>query len=325
MPKISVIIPVYKVEEYLDACLKSVERQTFQDFELILVDDGSPDRCGEICDRYADTHANTRVIHQKNMGLSEARNQGVQASVGEYVVFIDSDDYVSDDYLEYLYELVQTHKTEVAMGRRVKFWDNETPKIPARQVEDRIRTASEALIDMCYNKIDICAWGKIYRRNLMEKYPYPAGQLYEDTATTYKIFGAVDRVACGSRIIYYWRQRRDSITHASITERHFFGITAAKEQVAYMHENYPEAVPAARARCAMKIVDLAYRLAMGKMDKALFEKIRGEMRPLCAHLLNDKKAGISLKVRSVALCWGFLPFKALSVVYTALQKATGRL
>lgn len=319
MPKISVIIPVYKVEKYLPECLASVDRQTFRDFELILVDDGSPDRCGRMCDEYAASHPNTRVLHQQNMGLSEARNQGVLLAKGEYVAFIDSDDYVSEDYLEYLLYLVEKYGTEVSVARKTVFWDGSEPTVRKQTDADGVVTASEALIKICYNQLDICAWGKLYKRRLVEKYPYPKGQLYEDTATTYKIVGDTDRMAYGSRVIYYWRQRRGSITHAVITEKHLFGIVASKEQIAYMQKNYPDAVPAARARCAMKIVDLAYRAAMGKYDARLFRQIRDEIKPILKPLLSDPQTGWSLKVRSLALRFGYLPFKILSMVYSAIK------
>lgn len=322
MPKVSVIIPVYKVEEYLPSCLKSVANQTFQDFELILVDDGSPDTCGAMCDAYAAEHANTKVLHQQNMGLSEARNQGVKIATGEYVTFIDSDDYVTPDYIEYLLYLCEKHETDVSVARKVIFWDGEEPDIPHGENTDSRFSVTEALSRICYAKMDICAWGKLYKRHLVEKYPYPIGQLYEDTATTFKLVGDANAVAYGTRAIYCWRQRQGSITHAVITERHYYGITAAKEQLAYMERNYPEVIPAAKARCVMKILDLSYRLVMGKMDRELFGRIRNDVKPLLGSVLKDRRAGMSLKVRATALACGYLPYCLLSRIYTVL-KGTG--
>lgn len=315
MPKVSVIVPVYKVERYLQECLDSISNQTFQDYELILVDDGSPDSCGKMCDEYAHKHGNTKVIHQENAGLSEARNQGVKIAEGEYVTFIDSDDYVAPDYLEYLVFLMEKYQAEVSMAERVLFWDGQPIVMKERQPEDFNMQPTEALTQICYNKMSICAWGKLYKRDLVEKYPYPKGQLYEDTATTYKIVGASDRIAYGNRVIYYWRQRNDSITHAKITEKHFYGIIAASEQLAYMQEHYPEAVPAARARCIMKIIDISYRLVMGEKDMALFRRIRKEVIPLLRHILRDKKVCMSLKVRATALGCGYLPYLIVSKLY----------
>lgn len=320
MPKISVIVPVYKVENYLSACLDSISRQTLEDFELILVDDGSPDSCGAICDAYAANHPNTKVIHQENMGLSEARNQGVRFSSGEYIAFIDSDDYVTPDYLEYLFFLVQKYDADVSMAKEILFWDGQEPAVLEKEPVDQVMTPSEALNKICYNKLGIYAWGKLYKRHLVEKYPYPTGQIYEDTATTYKLVGDANAFAVGTRVIYYWRQRQGSITHDAIAERHLYGITAAKEQLQYMKNRYPEVVPAARARCGMKIIDLAYRLIMGKKDRVLFERIRNEAKSIYQDILRDSKAGLSLKVRILTLRLGYIPYLLLSKVYFLIKK-----
>ncbi len=319
MPKVSVIIPVYKVEEYLPVCLDAVDRQTYTDFELVLVDDGSPDTCGAMCDEYAKTHPNTKVIHQENAGLSEARNQGVKHSTGEYVVFIDSDDYVADDYIEHLMYLITKYDADVSVAKTFSFDDGQTPELRPIDEKDGVLSPAVALERICYNKMSICAWGKMYKRELVEKYPYPKGQLYEDTATTYKIVGDASKIAYSNHRVYFWRQRKGSITHATITEKHLFGIEAAKEQLAYMEERYPQAAPAARARCVMKIVDLAYRLVMGVDNPELFERIRAEVTPHIKPLLADKKAGLSLKARALALNGGRFSHLVASKLYAIVK------
>lgn len=319
MPKVSVIIPVYKVEQYLHACLNSMEAQTYQDFELILVDDGTPDSCGEICDNYAETHPNTKVLHQENAGLSEARNQGVKIASGEYVTFIDSDDYVAEDYLEYLMMLIEKYQVDISIACNVKFLDANKPSFNNDKLYDCSVTASEALEKICYNEYSICAWGKMYKREIVEKYPYPKGQLYEDTATTYKIVGSSKKVAYGNKVIYFWRQREGSITHSKINERHFYGIYAAKEQLKYMEKNYPGVVPAAQVRCAMRIMDIAYRIVMGGNDKCLFYQVKLEMDPLVKDVLMNRNCGLSLKVRTLALWMGYIPFWVVSTIYSKLK------
>ena len=319
MPKVSVIVPVYKVETLLPACLKSIEDQTFRDFELILVDDGSPDSCGAMCDEYAATHSNTRVLHQENMGLSEARNQGVKIATGEYVTFIDSDDLVTPDYIEYLLYLIEKYGTEVSAANMQMFWGENPGEMVNKELRDMSVPVPEALSLICYNKIGITAWGKLYKRYLVERYPYPKGQLYEDTATTYKIVGDIPAVAFGTKKIYHWRQRAESITHAVITERHLFGLTAAQEQLAYMQERYPSVVPAAQSRYAMKAIDLAYRLALGKTDKALFARIRAHAIPLAKPVLRNRKNSLSLKLRTLALRMGYFPHWLVSKLYHAVK------
>lgn len=301
-------------------CLESIANQTYRDFELILVDDGSPDSCGAMCDAFAQAHPNTKVIHQKNMGLSEARNQGVLCSKGEYITFIDSDDYVAPDYLEYLLNLAEKYQADVSAAKLVLFWDDKLPTIAQKLPQEQVFSRPEALSAICYGSVSICACGKLYRRHLVEKHPYPAGELYEDTATTHRILGDANAMAYGSHGIYFWRQRSGSITHAVVTEKHFFGITAAKKQIAYMEEHCPEAIPAAQTRCVMKIVDLSYRLVMGRMDHDLFRRMREEIKPLLRPLLQNKRVGLSLRVRAVMLYLGYVPYRMLSGMYALVKR-----
>ncbi len=320
MPLISVIVPVYNVEKYFSECLESIKKQTFRDFELILVDDGSTDSSGTLCDSFAAEHEYAKVLHQENMGLSEARNQGVKISSGDYVTFIDSDDLVVPNYLEYLYNLVQKYGTEVSVGCARLFWNDECPSTPEPEGSDRLLTAEEMLEGICYARLPIFACGKLYKRYLVEQFPYPKGELYEDTATTHKIIGAIDKVAYGTQKIYYWRQRSGSITHSVITERHYYGITASINQLNYMKEHYPKVVPAAKVRCVMKIIDLTYRLVVGKMDRALFDRMRNAMLPLYASVVKNKKVSISLRVRTIALRCGYIPYVLLSKIYSVVKK-----
>lgn len=320
MSKVSVIIPVYKVQEYLDECLNSMDRQTYKDFELILVDDGSPDFCGEICEEYAKNHDNTKVIHQENAGLSQARNNGVKIASGDYIIFVDSDDYVTDDYIDYLVNLAEKYDADVAIGENVKFIDNNIPKIPIKNEFDNLCDSAQALSKICYNEYPICAWGKIYKRNLVEKYPYPAGALYEDLATTYKIVGDAEKIAYGNRVIYFWRQRSGSITHEPVTERHLYGITATKKMLEYIKENYPSAIPSAQVRCATKIIDTAYRVVMGNKDREMFENIRVEIKTLVKPILFNKKVSLTVKLRTITLSWGYNCFKAISILYSKIKR-----
>ena len=320
MPKVTVIIPVYKVENYIDECLNAMSRQTYKDFELILVDDGSPDSCGDICEKYAEGHPNTKVIHQENAGLSEARNNGVKQSSGEYIIFIDSDDYVTDDYVEYLVGLIEKYDADVAIGENVKFTDGKAPKITPKTETDICCDSAEVLSKICYNEYPICAWGKIYKRNLVEKFPYPAGALYEDLATTYKIVGEAEKIAYGNRVIYFWRQRKGSITHETVTERHLYGITATKNMLEYIKENYPSAVPAAQVRCANKIIDTAYRIVMGNTDKTMFNRVRAEIKLFVKPILSNKKSSFTVKLRCITLSWGYFWFKAVCMLYSKLKK-----
>ena len=320
MYKVSVIVPVYKVEKYLPACLDSLSRQTYENFELILVDDGSPDSCGEMCEEYAKSHPNTRVIHQENAGLSVARNNAVKVAAGEYITFVDSDDYVSDDYVEYLVSLAEKYDADMTIGNSVKFNDGDIPKIVLEQIADNCHTPAEALSKMCYGEYPIFACGKLYKRTLSEKYPYPAGALYEDLATTYKIAGNSQKIAYGSKAIYYWRQRTGSITHEDISERHLYGITATKNMLEYITANYPTAIPAAQVRCVNKIIDIAYRIVMGNKNKDMFMRTHKAIIPFVKPILKNKHSSITVKLRTVCLSLGYIPFLIVSKIYSKVKK-----
>ena len=186
MPKISVIVPVYKVEAYLQECVDSILAQTFEDFELILVDDGSPDNCGAICDAYAGKDSRVKVIHQENQGLSGARNTGIEASKGEFLTFVDSDDMVSPQYLEVLINLF-CDNTDVAVCGFKSFLDGTEYPI-GRSAREMVRVYSpkESLIEL-YNGntlIPVNACAKLIRRSLLGDLRFPVGKLHEDQAFT---------------------------------------------------------------------------------------------------------------------------------------------
>ena len=321
MAKVSLIIPVFNVEKYLQECLYSVDRQTYKDFECILVDDGSTDKSGEMCDKYAETHENARVIHKSNGGLSDARNTGAEACEGEFVVFMDSDDYVTDDYLEYLVYLTEKYGTDIAVAGVKKFEDGTIPQITSKEETEAVQSKETVLEKICYGEYGIYAPSKIYKRELVLENKYPIGEFYEDLATTYRIVGASQKesIAFGSRQIYYWRQRTGSITKSKINKAHLYGVTAGKELVAYMEKNYPRVTPAAKVRAANKIIDLAYRLVMGENDKEIFVTLKNEIKPLKGDILKNKKASLSVKARAVTLSMGYIPFKLLSIAYSLVK------
>ena len=320
--KVSIIVPVYKVEKYLERCLGSISAQTFRDFELLLVDDGSPDRCGEICEAFAKTNDYTTVIHQANQGLSAARNNAVPHARGQYITFIDSDDFVTPDYLEYLVGLAEKYKADVSVGGRVYQYDDKEPAEPKAERSSGFLSPEEALIRMNYGiDFSVYAWGKLYRRELVEKYPYPVGRLYEDLATTYKIVSDANGVAYGTRQIYYWIQRSDSIMHSGFNERQLDGLLSAEEQLHFIEEHFPNAVPAAKYRLTAKAIELAEICFSSGGSKAVFRKLRDSMNRYASEVMKDPKAKRSMKIRILAMKMGYLPSKA---VFSAHRKAKKR-
>lgn len=319
-PTISVIVPVYKVEKYLRRCVDSILAQTYADYEVILVDDGSPDQCGAICDEYADRYGNVSVIHQANGGLSAARNNAVPKSRGEYITFIDSDDFVTPDYLDYLMGLTRRYNAEISVGNLIYQYDSKDIKAPAPETKSEFFTPEDALITMNYlHHFGATAWGKLYRRELVEANPYPVGRLYEDLATTYKIVGASKGVAYGNRQIYYWTQRADSIMHSGFNERQMDGIEAAKAQLEYITKNFSKAVPAAKARYAGKIVEIMSLALHAEDSRKAYKRVKSEMK-YYRDVMADPRVKKSQKLRLFGIKCGYLPAKCVFSIHEKLKE-----
>lgn len=222
MPKVSVIVPVYKVEKYLNRCVDSILNQTFQDFELILVDDGSPDNCGMICNVIAKNDSRVKVIHKENGGLSSARNAGIKVAEGEFLSFVDSDDWISKDMLSHMVSLAEQYKSEIVSVS----YCLATVQTKVKQNETKISvfTRDEALLyymkeGMSKRIADYPAWIKLYKRELFDGFEFPEGQLYEDVATNFALIKKVNCYVKSSRICYYYFQEGSSIVRSGFKMR----------------------------------------------------------------------------------------------------------
>ncbi len=243
MAVISVIVPVYKVENYLSRCVDSILAQTYADFELILVDDGSPDNCGAICDAYARQDERIHVIHQENGGLSAARNAGIDwvfANSGSaYLAFVDSDDWVAPDYLRQLYQAVSDTGCRISVCGLYKTQGAPLPEgsgSPAQVMDAEAYYCSQVIHD----GVTMVAWNKLYHRSLFEKLRYPVGKLHEDEFTTYLAVYEAGRVAVLSDPLYAYFQNAAGIMQAKWDPRRIHSLEAVAEQIAFAHRgNFP--------------------------------------------------------------------------------------
>ena len=229
--KISIIVPVYKVEQYLSRCIDSILNQTFQDFELILVDDGSPDNCGEICDIYALKDNRIKVIHKENGGLSDARNVGLEIAAGEYISFVDSDDVVHPQMYTRLYDLIQRTGAEIAQCEYVRFDKEIEFQSLSEGAEEIICTNVEA-IDLLIesNKLVPPVWNKLYKKELFSNIRFPKGKIHEDEYTTYKLFYAANKIAYIDLPMYYYFINNSGIMRNLNIEHKFHWIEAIEER-----------------------------------------------------------------------------------------------
>lgn len=215
---ISVIVPIYKVEPYLRQCVDSVLGQTYTNLEIILVDDGSPDNCGVICDEYAARDSRVRVVHKENGGLSDARNAGLDICSGDYITFIDSDDHVAADHVDYLLKLLLDNDADMSAVLPVRFageTSGERYRAPDWHVRTFVWSGKEFLRHVLYfDNCDICACGKLYQKNLLQRIRYPVGYIFEDIGSTCQVCFLCERVAVSTAAKYFYLQRAQSIEGA---------------------------------------------------------------------------------------------------------------
>lgn len=218
-PEISVIVPVYKVESYLKKCIESILSQTFDNFELILVDDGSPDRCGEICDEYAQKDNRIKVVHKENGGLSSARNIGIDIARAKYINFIDSDDWIEKESLETLYKLANETGADIVQGKGV-IAKNEKKRELIKKMSFNTYTNIQALHEL-FNyeggEIRVVAFNKLYSRNLFEDLRYPEGIIHEDEYLTPRLIYKANKIVVIDSQLYNYRLSENSIMRSEFS------------------------------------------------------------------------------------------------------------
>lgn len=236
-PLISVIVPVYKVEPYLDRCVQSIVDQTYTNLEIILVDDGSPDNCPAMCDAWAAKDSRIRVIHKANGGLSDARNAGMAIAKGEYIGFVDSDDWISEDYIDYLYRAVVERNADISACDIRIVYEMSSAEHSAFNCERY--TAEQALDTLTRGEtFRAVAWNKLYRRDLLEGERFPVGRYHEDEFFTYRILAKAERLSYVDCGLYFYFQRQGSIMN-SVSLKHLDTLDAYLERIAFWETHYP--------------------------------------------------------------------------------------
>ena len=239
MERISVIVPIYKVEAYLDKCVQSIVDQTYTNLEIILVDDGSPDRCGQMCDAWAEKDSRIRVIHKENGGLSDARNAGLEIATGTYIAFVDSDDWVSVEYISSMYRAIQETGAQIAGCGICTVFDGQEPDEGTGTGELCIYSSEEAIGALLQGQgLRAVAWNKLYHKSLLEGERYPVGKHHEDEFFTYRIFEKADRLVCVDERLYFYLQRQGSIMR-SFSIKRLDALDAYLERLQFLEKRYP--------------------------------------------------------------------------------------
>lgn len=235
---ISVIIPIYKVEEYLDECVCSVVNQTYTNLEIILVDDGSPDNCPQMCDEWACKDSRIRVIHKPNGGLSDARNAGIDAATGEYIAFVDSDDFIKPDMLEKLYTAIQKEKADIAACGILNCEGDRRTAWGCRDFAG----SSEQILALLYDDAayPVAAWNKLYRRSCWETLRFPVGKTCEDAFTTYRLVHNAKRIAMIPEALYCYRIRPGSIMTSAFSLKKMDEEEAWRCNYQFVEKHHPK-------------------------------------------------------------------------------------
>lgn len=301
---ISVVVPVYKVEKYLDKCVQSILAQTYKDFELILVDDGSPDKCSQLCDEYAKKDSRVRVLHKKNGGLSDARNVGTSIANGEWITYIDSDDYVANDYLEVLVTLIDKYNADIALVGIAVFYEGETPKVQKR-IEEYLYTGEKALEKMLYqDTLDTSACAILLPIELAKRNPFPYGKYHEDEFTTYKYYISTNKVAVTTKKGYFYLQRKGSIMHV-FGQGSMDELEAADNLVTFCGRKYPNLIRAAESK---KFSDYCQVILSNsdiqKEHPNTYERIADYLNQKKKQILFDKNCRRKNRVAALLLCFG---------------------
>lgn len=236
---ISVVVPVYNVEAYLGKCINSIIKQSYKELDIILINDGSTDNSGEICENYKKIDSRISVINKENGGQSDARNVGIKNAKGEFITFIDSDDYITTNYISSLFGLLKQYNADISIvsyyyvtsKRKI---DNSTGEVSVMDSKIAIR---RMLLD---DGFDMGPWAKMYRTDYFKKINFPVGKFFEDSLTTYQIFAEADRIVLGSEPLYYYVNRADSTVNEIFNEKKLDLIEMNKSMEVFINNQYPD-------------------------------------------------------------------------------------
>ena len=310
---ISVIVPVYNVEKYLEECIESIINQTHSDIEIILVDDGSTDNSGALCDEYASKDSRIRVIHKENGGLSDARNCGMRAAKGEIISFVDSDDYLSPFFLEIMYEAMMNGNCDiVALKSACEFWDGDIcSELSTCENDYKVKYCStiEATRQMFYMKILTGAQFKLYKKYILNGIEFPYGYYYEDVATTYKAFLAGKKAAIVEANIYAYRKRMDSIIRQKFSEKKLSALKIFDEVINNQKVKDAGLLQAAKARVYAMLFSVFLQVPVE--NKAIRVNIWKKLNTVRWDILTDKSGLMRSKNRYAAI----LSYLGMDIAY----------
>lgn len=304
---ISIVIPVYNVENYLNKCIKTIVNQTYKNLEIILVDDGSTDKSGKICDEWKEKDTRIKVIHKKNGGLSDARNVGIRSSVGKYLFFIDSDDYVSLDIIENLYKSMKENNVQIVTDTYVL--ETYYKKLVTHRKSENIVDSEKALKNIFMQKDSVAVWGRLYLRELFNDIEFPVGKKYEDLGTIYKIIDKAENVSYINRSGYHYVQRSESICNNRFTKEDYLTIIDFLETILkFIEEKYPRIIREAQ-NFYIHYINMCTILLYRNNLQEEYKNLKHKLKQYLPQLLKSPKIKIKTKIMSILnVYFGFSRF-----------------
>lgn len=246
---ISIIVPIYNVEKYLEKCIRSLIHQSYSKIEILLIDDGSTDECPNICDKFEKEDSRIKTFHKENGGLSDARNKGIEESKGEYITFVDSDDYLDEHYIEILYNVMIKNNADLVISGLKDYYDGEKIKENLDNEFEEVLTKQQVYRKMfLQDEIDVNACGKLYQKQIFENLKYPKDMLYEDIQIIDDIIERCDKIVYTTYKGYNYLQRTGSIMYGKMSPKRMSLISKTQDLIKLMKKKYPSNIDAAIKR-----------------------------------------------------------------------------
>ena len=300
---VSIVVPIYNVEEFLEQCIKSIINQTYNNLQIILVDDGSKDNSGKLCDQYAEKDNRIEVIHKSNGGLSDARNKGISKAKGKYIVFIDSDDYIESKYIELLYKAIIANNVKISQCG-IKEISQENELIIKEGYENKqIKNFRQIMTDTYSGKWgNTVVWNKMYLKELFDDIKFPKGKIHEDEFTTYKIFYMAENIAIIDKFLYNYRQNRESITRKKFNLKRLDILEALEERIVFLNKyNEQELYDCAIQNYLLVIKDCFFKARREKnFSKENLWNLKNKYKNVYRRILKNKNVNYLKKIK-----WGF--------------------
>lgn len=315
MDLVSIIIPIYNTQDYLEVCLNSVIEQSYSNIEIILINDGSTDHSVKICEKFAQNDPRVKLYNQKNMGQAAARNLGNEIAKGEYILYVDSDDVIANNHVERLLTIAREMEADIVQCEYVKFRKNIiSPKNKTELIKSYLPT--KALEEFCYQRtFNASPCGKLIQRSLLENIKFPVGMGYEDLAIIYQLLGRGKKIVYTNEVLYFYRQHASSTMHAAFSKKKIDRIRIAYKLKEYMNSFYPENSVAVNSRFLLANFQLLMDIPFNKQYSDLRQEVWNNIKFSRKIVMQDRKSKKSLRLMALISFGGIWILMVLGRLY----------